>query len=764
MNINPNIIHNLFNNLSISVLYKLGLFSLILCFSQLGFTQSNDIDDCKEEDLAYLKAYAREVTLKKEYDVAIEKASKLIKVAEKYNRDDYVFHGYNLLSATYYQLRDSIPAFEYARKALNHAQKSKNDTLIAWGYNNLATDLSTHPDTRHEALIFYKKALEIYRDIYKDSFLDPALNIAELYRNEGEYELMHIYLTEAQESYKPNQNIFDDPRVHLSSLWGDYYNGIDESDKAYAYYNSVYQHLEVNGVGQIGLSFYKRFANFLAQQEDYEMAYLIGDKYQKYFAESEAKISEETVQVAKARADAEEYRRQRNEAEFKQQLADQQLMRKNNESVLLGILITVLIIFLGYLFTSTRIRKKLINNLKQNNEALVQANATAEKSIKAKTKFFSTLSHEMRTPLYGVTGIVSLLEKSPRIKGHEEDLKSLKFSADHLLEIINDLLDISRLDEKNFKLQIRPFNIKQLMEEIVSSFDQYGGNTNNKIHLEFDKATPNYVMGDSRRISQVLLNIIGNAIKFSDKDDVWVRLKSENIGNGKYSMQFEVKDNGVGIAPEKQGLIFNEFSQVEQSQTHMHRGTGLGLPIVKKLLERMGSKIILNSKLGEGSIFSFALDLKEATLLDVMEFGTGQNESRNQEQVRIIRNSSILIVDDNKINRLVTKKVLDQRDVLTSEATSGEEALSKIQEGGIYDLILMDINMPGLNGFDTTREIRKIDAQIPIIALTASDSNFITKEVKECGMNGAIVKPYSMNEFLNTIVAHIASRKKTVSI
>ena len=741
-------------------------FYSILIFILFAFTQQSFAHNHENPDpvLEKILKQVLSATEQMHYDVAIDKASDLITKAEHEKNNKFIFHGYNLLSINYFQIRDSVHSLDYARKAMKYAERSQNDTLLVWAYNNLAAGLASQDDTRDEALMLYKKSLTIARKLNDGNFLDAALNIAELYRDQGKFHQMPMYLKEAENSLDPENISFDDPRIYLATLWGDYYRGVGKPENTADYYDAAYQLIEKDKIRFLAIEFYQRYASFLAESGDFSKAYEVQSQYQDYFKETDHINELETVQLAKARSEAEEFKRQRNEAELKRQLADQNLERKQIQSVLLAAILVLLIIFLGYLYKSTRLRKNLIYNLKRSNQELKDAKETAENSIKAKTKFFSTISHEMRTPLYGVTGIVSILENSPQIKkAHEEDLRSLKFSAGHLLDIINDLLDISKLETKNFKLDMRPLNIKLLIEEIISSLDQYHLVKSSKIHFNYDSKTPHYIIGDSRRISQVLLNILSNAVKFTQNGDIWLRLRSENISKGRFRLKFEIEDNGIGIAPKDQRLIFDEFSQIENIAQGGQTGTGLGLPIVKKLLEKMDSQISIKSELGKGATFSFAIDFKEATLLDVMEFGSSQNDLDSAHYNFLLSNASILIVDDNKINRIVTKKILDTKNVVTTQAENGEQALEKVK-GGNFDLILMDINMPGMNGFETTKAIRKIDADIPIIALTAADGNYIEKEIKESGMNGAIIKPYSMDEFLNILIVHLSTRRKSLTL
>ncbi|WP_028375207.1 response regulator [Leeuwenhoekiella sp. MAR_2009_132] len=700
----------------------------------------------------------------KKYDVAIENLSDLIIDAKNLNDYTYVFHGYNLLSVIYDEINDTIPALAYAKSALEFAKQSKNDTLISWGYNNLAASLADNPATRMQALEYYKQSLEIQQRLNTGVFLDAALNIAELYGKEGNYVMMYPYLKKATASYDHSYEYYNDPIIYLDMTWGDYYKGLHVPSKALEHYAEAYERIERDNKTSLALEFYENYALFLKEQNYNDRAFEVQQQYLKHYKLREKTLETETLKLALARAETEELRRQRNDAEMKQQLLDHDLQRKKIQFILLGSILGLLSLFLAYLFYSEKLRLGLINNLKRNNKNLLKAKNLAEKSERAKSKFFSTLSHEMRTPLYGVTGIISLLEKRKEFEAFKEEIGSLKFSADHLLDIINDLLDLSKLEDESFSLINKRFNVKLLAEDLISSFDQNSlKNAACTLKCVIDSSVPDYIIGDARRISQVLVNILGNALKFTPKGNIILRLRSEDLGANRCRIHFEVQDDGIGIPKERQELIFDEFSQLEQLQNEETatdlKGTGLGLPIVRKILEKMDSEIYLKSAVGKGSTFMFSIDFEKT----LSTSKTSTNEiSGNSLKVKSLKGLRCLIVDDNKINRLVTKRVLENLEIITFEAQNGEEALERAKKHH-FDFILMDINMPGMNGYETTQAIRIFDKHIPIIALTAAEASFITKTAQNSGMNDIVTKPYNVDDLSSTISKHVQIRNLIAS-
>ncbi|MAZ29385.1 MAG: hypothetical protein CL868_20220 [Cytophagaceae bacterium] len=698
------------------------------------------------------------------FDIAISKSEELIHMADVCNCNKYLFYGYNLLGENHIRLGDTLKAIQYAEKAVEVAKKIKNDTLLAIGYTSMATALPDNRSSKREALKLYKKTLDIYQKNNTGKFLKPALKMASIYKDLGLYAKMKSYIDLAQKSLENDPSTASEYRITLEILQGEYYDAVGNQGKAAEYYNMAYRHTENQDMPHFILSFYESYANFLNKNDNAEKAYEVQRKYDDNFKQIEQIAQKESVQLAIAKSDAEEFKRQRNAANIKANVASANLQQKKTEEILLWILIGLSAIFLIYFYISTRTRIKYMRDLKKKNKELTCAKAKLEETALTKSRFFSTLSHEMRTPLYSVTGIAGLLEKDNDFTmKYAEEINSLKFSSNHLLDIISDLLDVSKLDDENFKLINRPFNLKILMSEILSSFDKYAYRGKTKLHLDIHNELPNYILGDSRRLSQIIINIVGNALKFTNDGDIWVHLDGEVIKPKQYRITFAIQDTGIGIPPEAQKRIFEEFSQVEEGKPKSTKGTGLGLAIVKKLLEKMDSAIQVESVVGEGSTFSFSIDFNEATLQDVINHEDPKQVAKSLASEKSIRNASILIVDDNKINRLVTKKILTGLEVIVTEAANGEDAIIKAHNES-YDLILMDINMPGLNGFETTKIIRKSNPIVPIIALTATSLGEITETIEESGMNGFVIKPYSMKEFVQTIVSHLDKTNTTLSI
>jgi CheY-like chemotaxis protein len=328
----------------------------------------------------------------------------------------------------------------------------------------------------------------------------------------------------------------------------------------------------------------------------------------------------------------------------------------------------------------------------------------------------------------------------------------LKFSADYLLALINDVLQINKIDSENLDHELTSFDIRELVGTISSSFEYMRIQNNNSIHIEISNKIPQLIKGNSIRLSQILMNLIGNACKFTENGNVYIIAEETFKDNDIIKVRFSIKDNGIGIAKEQQNIIFEEFSQLE-SNNYSYEGTGLGLPIVKKLLSASNSQIELESEQGKGSIFSFEIDF------ELVEHMINPVEPIELD-TEILLGKKVLIVEDNRINQIVTKKILEKNDIRCTVVENGEKAVKIVKERK-FDLILMDINMPVKNGIEASKEIRAFNSSIPIIALTAVEIEELRTNIYFAGMNDIIVKPYDVTKFIETIIRNISSPKLT---
>lgn len=365
---------------------------------------------------------------------------------------------------------------------------------------------------------------------------------------------------------------------------------------------------------------------------------------------------------------------------------------------------------------------------------LVQAKEEALQLSRAKDMFISVMSHEIRTPLNAVIGMSHLLLEGNPLETQRENLNVLKFSADNLLKLINDVLDFTKIETGNIELEEEKVNLRETVQSITGSLQYKAKEKNIYLTAQIDPAIPDIVMGDSTRLGQILLNLANNAVKFTDKGGVNIELEVIDQTRKNVRIRFSVTDTGIGVASDKLNTIFESFKQADTSTTRKYGGTGLGLAISKRLIELHDSRINVDSEPGKGSAFWFTIT-----------FNKTNNKKSNNNNVETALNINVLVVDDNQINRLLINKILTKWGATIDFAENGIQAVSKV-ETNKYDVVLMDIHMPEMGGLEATQIIRNKPEpyfkQLPIIALTASMLNSQMGDIGNAGMNDYILKPF----------------------
>lgn len=383
----------------------------------------------------------------------------------------------------------------------------------------------------------------------------------------------------------------------------------------------------------------------------------------------------------------------------------------------------------------------------------------AEKSSLAKSEFLSTMSHEIRTPLNAVIGMSNLLMMGNPRPDQEENLEILKFSANNLLAIVNDVLDFNKIESGKVVFENIRFNLTELMHNICGGQIIKANEKGLIFKLKIDDALRNkMVIGDPTRITQIIFNLVSNAIKFTRQGYVEVKVNVVEDRHNQIIIRFLVKDSGIGIEQDNLKAIFEPFTQESITTTRKYGGTGLGLAIVKRLLELRGVQMQVTSKPGYGSEFSFNLDLPVAT--EKLEEPVAQLKEVIEND-RNLSHLHILVAEDNMVNTMLMKKFFSKWNVKSTFAENGELAVEMMQYGN-FDIVLMDLQMPVMNGFDAAVEIRKMPdtqkASIPIIALTASALTDIREKVFSAGMNDYVSKPFKPEELKEKIIT-LVNRK-----
>lgn len=380
-----------------------------------------------------------------------------------------------------------------------------------------------------------------------------------------------------------------------------------------------------------------------------------------------------------------------------------------------------------------------ISERKRIESEIIKAKITAEEALKIKSQFLSVMSHEIRTPLNAVIGITELLlDGNPR-SDQIENIKSLHYSSNNLLSIVNEVLDFSKIEEQKLQLEKNPFDLFELMSNIKSSFDSLALKKGLNFNLIFDKEISKPILGDTFRLTQVFNNLISNALKFTLKGEVAIKVKLFQIHDNSVKFLFSIQGTGIGIKQDKLNYIFESFTQASSETTRAFGGTGLGLTITKKIIELMGGQIKVESVLNQGSNFSFDLEF-ELYNDEIISTELLRNEVKSE-------GIKILVAEDNDVNVLIISQFLNKWGIEFDIAINGLEAVDMVSKFD-YDMVLMDMQMPELDGIDASIQIRKMGGKyldLNILILSAASESEIKQQLKIARINDYISKPFVSN-------------------
>lgn len=738
-------------------------FLLFCCFITFGFQESDENKTKpKAEQIKTLLAEAESSIDMMDFDKAQIQLNKSLEYATEIDHKRYIALTSGILARMYQVRHEFDKGITQLERAISIQREIGDEPGLAYSYILYSKILNSKGDNQR-ALKYLDLAKEYYKRQENTEQLGIiSLNRAVIYLNKEETRSRALSeLNNAEVYLKNSSNKYEVSRLHYFLARANLFAGNYEKAE-----NTAMKSLELAKEGSFtGMTMYTYgILSEIAEERNNLASALEYLQKENEIREYVFNINKEAIQTdVNARAGAEALKSTLDDLTMRYEEQEKTLKVNKLTTILSVALITILSLLTLSLYKNNNLRARANELLQKKNSELILAKENAEKASLAKAQFLTTITHELRTPLYAVTGLTHLLLEESPTESQKEHLNSLKFSGEYLLSLINNILDLNKLEANKVEIVKSDFDLEKRMSDVLIALKNSADERNTKIHFDFDQTIPKKLVGDPLKISQILINLLGNSIKFTEDGDIWISVKKMKEMDKKVSLLFEIKDNGEGIGKEKQKAIFENFTQGSTQINRKFGGTGLGLSIVKNLLSLLNSEIELESELGEGSKFTFQMEFEapEAGVNNTVPQEAPPSFEISKLTNEIMEDKRILVVEDNKINQMITRKILEKNKVICDVADNGSIAIEKVQNNQ-FDLILMDIHMPGISGIEATIEIRKFDQEIPIIALTAVTLDDNLDEFYLNGFNDIIPKPYKTEEFFHKINKYLAARETTV--
>ena len=723
---------------------QLVVFMVFLCFGLSVFAQDTSV----QSDVQTYFNEARTLGNKNQIDLALKSLDKAAGLAEENKDVKTLIDSYHMFALLYLKLnKDNTTKFYWdrAKALLKDIEYPYGDAI----YKYIEAILLFKENQNFQALFLLNEARQLNND--RNFFNNILLAEGNIYLNLEKYDSASKNFN----SLVVNTDVYEKEYLATRANVGlaqtnirlsNFEEASKYAENALKLANENVFFVEIIESNQLLAKSYEGLGRYQEALATTRELYSAKDSI---FTIEKVKIETRTADEIHSENMAEEVKRQDKRIE--------ELSKSANRSEITAILTSAFLIIISLLavslYRNNQIKLKTNDLLHTKNSELQTARDEAVNAMEAKTNFLSTVSHELRTPLYAVTGLTHLLLEENPSENQKEHLKALKFSGDYLLNFINDILHINKIDADKLEPLIMEFNLKKVLIEVIDSLKQSAKENNTQIVLDYDDSIPSHLMSDPLKLSQIFMNLVGNALKFTKNGEVKVIAQMVHKEEDDVTLYFEVQDNGIGISKEQQQNIFKGFEQGSIQINREYGGTGLGLTIVKSLLGLFNSEIKLESDLDKGSSFFFELKLKSKdSIVDDIPFEITQKDYG-------FKGLHLMIVEDNKINQVITKKMLSKKEITSDIASNGMDAID-LAKNNKYDAILMDIHMPGISGEEATIEIRKFDKTTPIIALTAISLDDSLESFYAAGCNDVVTKPFKPEVFYQKIGENIFEHRE----
>jgi len=649
----------------------------------------------------------------------------------------------NLFIGQVYQEKGEFQIAEGFYKASLEIAKKINCSLCLSKCNSRLGDLSYVQGKENLSLQYYLVALQaISLTNNIEELAEVNKNVGFLHKNAKRNDLaLEHYLKSLSDFERTNNK---EKQSVLCFEIGVIYQAENEFDLALLYMKTSLGLAEKTGLKAYIKKGYENLANVYEKSDDHKLAY----EYLKYYL---AIKDTREISELEAQLDIENKNQEIMLLNKEKQFKAQELKNKSFVTNIILLVFFVVIVLAVFLFFALKQKNKI-------NRQLKIANEDANRSRMDKEEFFAYTSHEIRTPLNAVVGVSRLLGETDLNPDQQKYLRTINSSAQNILFLVNDVLDLSKIESGTIELETVGFSIQEIVSDLINSLDFKLREKNVSLISRLDGNIPSVLVGDPHRINQIILNLVDNAIKFTEDGEICITINLTHETEKSISILFEISDTGIGIRRSRLDTVFDSFKQETTKTTRQYGGTGLGLAITKNLIQLMNSKIHLESTYGEGSRFSFELELMKSKNITLSD-GVLNNSASP------LRDIKVLVVDDNTLNREIFFDLINnyKNNVEVEMADDGKMALLKVKQSN-YDIILMDIQMPIMNGYEATRQIRKLKsskASTPIIAMTAHVLDGVAEKCNEAGMNDYISKPINLTILNQIIKRHV--KKSTVN-